>query len=88
MHKLPGNFVSVFFVKPWIIIFLFADYADGGYYSEREEEGILESTVGAFERTMNDMAEYIWNSLTEGIQSLRGFIEQPQAASRQVMIII
>merc|ERR1711899_431765 len=37
----------------------------------------------AIGRTFTDMSNFFWKTVEEGMNSLRGFVEQPQAASRQ-----
>jgi len=59
-------------------------YVDGGYYEETSEsEGFLEAATKSLEQTWSDMSSFFWKTLEEGMTSLRGFVEQPQAASRQ-----
>lgn len=63
-----------------------AHYIDS-YYAEAdtaESSGnFLESATSTLERTFSDISTYFWSTIESGIAGLRGFMGQPQAASRQ-----
>ena len=70
----------------WTLSFSFSDaasYGDSGYYSNEVEEGFLESAAKSIEQTWTGMTSTFWSTLEDGLNTIRGFVEQPQAASRQ-----
>ena len=59
-------------------------YVDGGYYTDEvQQEGFLETTAKNIEKSWGEMTTSFWSAVEEGLATLRGFVEQPQAASRQ-----
>jgi len=74
-----------------------ASYGENGYYSssdlnaehrqafEEEDVGFFESATKSLERTWTDMSSFFWSKLDEGMATIRGFVEQPQAVSRQAL---
>lgn len=57
----------------------------GSYYTEEagQQEGFLESAAKSIEQSWNDFSSSFWSAVEEGMNTLRGFVDQPHAASRQ-----
>merc|ERR1712241_417641 len=59
------------------------EYVENYYGTTNTEESFFESATSGIERTLNDMSTYFWSTLDDAYETIRGFIGQPEAASRQ-----
>lgn len=61
-------------------------YADPYGYGDAgttNDESFLESFGAGIERTISDMSTYFWTTMDDAMNTIQGFIGQPEAAARQ-----